>query len=111
MMTKLQMQVDKLKSENIDYVSRNEDLATDIDALKNIILDGEFSDDIKERLGKLGICGGSKEEIVRSATMIGKAIRSLNSKIDEDDVLDRQQEKLFMETLESIISGKITTLG
>jgi hypothetical protein len=103
--------VDKLKSENIEYVSRNEDLATDIDALRNIILNGEFSDDIKEKLHNLGFCGGSKQEMVRSATMIGKALKSLDSDINENDFLEREQEKIFMEVLESLISGKISSVG
>ena len=111
MITKLQLQVEKLKSENLEYVSRNEDLATDIDALRNIILNGEFSDDIKEKLHKLGFCGGSKQEMVRSATMIGKALKSLDSDIKEDDVLEREQERIFMDILESLISGKISSVG
>jgi hypothetical protein len=44
------MTVDRLKNENLQYVEKNEELAMDYDALKNILLEGEISEQVKERL-------------------------------------------------------------
>lgn len=102
------MTVDRLKNENLQYVEKNEELAMDYDALKNILLEGEISEQVKERLQKLGITGGTKEVNARSATMIGRAIKSLNEDINESDVLDKQLQKQSMAILENLIAGKAT---
>ena len=88
-------------------MEKNEDLALDNDALKNIILEGEFSNTIKERMAKMGLFNECREPNKRSATLIGRAIKSLNEEIKEDDFLENNLEKQFIDTLESLISGKV----
>ena len=103
---RMQVQIDRLTNENKEMKDNNYEIQSELDSLRSVLLNC----DSKQVQDALGVSTYSDDR-VRSTMMVNQAIKDLDAKIIESDVLSRTAEKETMEIIEKLISGKSPKIG